>query len=132
MQSDQVSPVYIRVYQGGVKIYDESDGTDVAINKPSITGQQEELYVLVQDANGNIPPSGTSMTISGEGYEIFGSTGIVTNAINEVGTTVAAANINNEFEFGMLRRVVYLDDGTEESIKVTISVNGRAQEVVLN
>jgi len=132
IQSDQVSPVYIRVYQGGVKIYDESDGTDFAINKPSITGQQEELYVLVQDANGNIPPSGTSMTISGEGYEIFGSTGIVTNAINEVGTTVAAANINNEFEFGMLRRVVYLDDGTEESIKVTISVNGRAQEEVLN
>ncbi|GGY36134.1 hypothetical protein GCM10011297_06510 [Bacterioplanes sanyensis] len=42
------------------------------------------FYVVLQDANGNIPESGTSLAVSGEGYEVFGASGDVPNTIGKL------------------------------------------------
>ena len=40
--------------------------------------------VVLQDDNGNIPASGTTFSAAGDGYKIYGSTGVVPNSVGKI------------------------------------------------
>ncbi|MCH2041340.1 MAG: hypothetical protein MK185_11965 [Saccharospirillaceae bacterium] len=88
------------------------------------------LYVLVQDVNGNIPPAGTTLSISGEGFEIGSGSTTVTNSINEIDSTNSPL-VMDEYDFGMFHQATYTSDGSEEYITVSVTSNGITREIRL-
>jgi hypothetical protein len=115
------------------KIYDsESGGQLFNLPDPDATvhGGQAELYVLVQDVNGNIPPNGTTLSVSAEGYAITSSSSPVANDINEIDTDNSSF-IKDEYDFGMFHQAFYSADGLKESISVTVTFGALSHEVKL-
>ncbi len=45
------------------------------------------FYVVLQDGNGNIPASGATLAVSGDGYKIFSDAGPVRNSVGELDLT---------------------------------------------
>ncbi|WP_420592378.1 hypothetical protein [Bacterioplanoides sp.] len=88
------------------------------------------LYVLVQDVNGNIPPAGTTLSISGEGFEIGSGSTTVTNSINEIDSTNSPL-VMDEYDFGMFHQATYTSDGPEEYITISVTSNGITREIRL-
>lgn len=49
-----------------------------------------EFFVVLQDENGNIPPKGTSVSFSAEGFELFGAKGDVPNSAGVINNAVGS------------------------------------------
>jgi hypothetical protein len=67
----------------GVRLFRVSDKVEVF----NVSLSNSPYYLVLQDANDNIPANGTSLSVSSEGYQIEGETGPVENAIGEIGIT---------------------------------------------
>lgn len=88
------------------------------------------LRVLVQDVNGNIPPSGTTLSISGDGYEVVRSTKTVRNGINDM-SDADRASINNTYNYGMYHDFDYIEEGVSKSISILVTSGEISTEVQL-
>ncbi|KZZ48955.1 hypothetical protein A3759_17620 [Thalassolituus sp. HI0120] len=84
----------------------------------------------MQDANGNIPPSGTTLSVAGDGYEITSASATVRNSLGNL-TTNQKENTLNESPFGMYHTATFTEDGVVKNIKVTVSLGNNTEEVVL-
>lgn len=72
------------------------------------------FWVVLQDANGNIPASGATFSASGDGYKIFGSSGEVANSTGELGLNVAGAT--DLPDYGQIFEVSYTPEDTPKNI----------------
>lgn len=138
VQSDGRSPFVVKVYvqvpgQAVQKIYDVTTDTvnQVKLNLPDLAvNQTADLYVLVQDANGNIPPSGTTLSVAGDGYEVTSASATVRNSLGRLDAN-EKANTLGESNFGMYHAATFTEDGALKNIKVTATFGGNSKEVVL-
>jgi hypothetical protein len=88
------------------------------------------LRVLVQDVNGNIPPSGTTLSISGDGYEVVRSTKTVRNGINDMSDD-DRKSINETYNYGMYHDFDYIEEGVSKSISILVTSGEISTEVQL-
>lgn len=143
VQSDGVSSFVVKVYvkdrtppdplQPIQKIYDVTTDPEKEVreNLPDLAVNEiADLYILVQDANGNIPPSGTTLSIDGDGYEITSATATVKNSVGEL-TPNQKANTLKESPFGMYHAATFTEDGVLKNIKVIVTLGNNTKEVVL-
>lgn len=63
-----------------IKVFQRSNGAAITGNI-DISDTGGNLYVVLQDPNGNIPPKGTTVSFAAEGYKVFGNSGEVSNSI---------------------------------------------------
>lgn len=101
-------------------IYQDSDFVQVSssdIESLMSAYSSATFYVLLQDANGNYPANGTSLSVTGDGYEIFGESGAVENSIG----FLDRYNVSNLPTFGHLYTVQYAEDTDPASIELEAS-----------
>lgn len=137
VQSDGNSPFVMKIYvqapgQAIQKIYDErATPNPIKINLPTLTANQTaDLYVLVQDANGNIPPSGTTLSVAGDGYEIASPSATARNSRGGLSST-EQTRVLGESKFGMFHAATFTPDGALKNIKVTATFGSNTKEVTL-
>ncbi len=103
-----------------LSFYEDSGSGYQQVDIPSL-GSSGEFLVVVQDAHGNIPETGTSFSSTGDGYEVGGTNGDVPNSVGEL-------NIEGLPPYGAVFSVQYRLDpdftGTERSIEVTATGGG--------
>ena len=96
-------------------------------NTPTLAGSGT-FYVVLQDANGNIPASGTIMGASGDGYKITGTSGPVPNSIGILDPTGAQGLPS----FGAFYTVNYSAETSPISIEVTATSGDSVNSYELN
>lgn len=92
-----------------------------ALATPAAKG---DFYVVLQDQNGNMAPAGTTLTVTGDGYDIFGDAGVVNNNIGELDGTGYARGFSGLPKFGMLYHVSYEPDTSPKNITVKADNKG--------
>lgn len=93
-----------------------------------------EVYVVLQDKHGNMPPSGTSLAIEGSTYNLRADDGEVNNNVGELSGTEYARGFNGLPDFGMLYKVEYkpLVAGTGGEIKFEASNGSKVTRLYLD
>lgn len=100
---------------------------------PSVgaTPQSGTFAVLVQDVNGNMAASGTSLSVSGDGYKIGGGSGTVDNSIGDLSeTSYTFSGVSTQY-YGQVFIVTYSPDGVAKSIEVTVTSGSKTQKIAL-
>lgn len=107
------------------------DGTTYTSTTPpdleGVPGDTGDFYVVLQDANGNIPASGTSLAISGDGYDVLADEGNVPNSIGILGLNQG----NGLPNYGALYRVSYAVDDDPKKIEITATSGDKTVKVRL-
>lgn len=62
-----------------IKVFQRSNGAEIT-GDIDVSDTGGNLYVVLQDPNGNIPPKGTTVSFAAEGYKVFGNSGDVSNS----------------------------------------------------
>ncbi|ASP37461.1 hypothetical protein CHH28_01645 [Bacterioplanes sanyensis] len=70
----------IRFFFQRNSVWTEVSSSAVDLEAELVNGRGE-FYAVLQDGNGNIPENGTSLSVSGESYDVFGASGDVPNSI---------------------------------------------------
>lgn len=78
------------------------------------------FWVFVTDINGAMPAAGTSLSVSGDGYDIGGNSGAVDNSVGLLPTSY----VGLPSSFGQLYQVNFTPDGTPKKIVLTFSSPG--------
>jgi hypothetical protein len=110
----------------------EFDGTNYTQNNSltlsGVTGATDEFYVLVQDANGNIPASGSSLNVSSDGYTVNGG-GAIANSLGllQENDSRWASGLPS---FGQLFNISYIVEDTPISIELYIQTREYASDII--
>lgn len=91
-------------------------------------GVSGTFYVVLQDDNGNIPASGTTMSASGDGYKISGSSGSVPNTVGTLDPTGAQGLPS----FGAFYTVNYTAETSPVSIEIVATTGDYRSSYELN
>lgn len=94
-------------------------------------GSDGKFYVVLQDANSNMPASGTTLAVSGTGYKTFGNQGEVDNNIGEIGMP---GLITLGVKYGAVYEVSYTDASAATANTDTIELtatSGKSKVVVI-
>lgn len=110
-----------------IRLFTKSGSTYTEVSNLTLSAPNT-FYVVLQDSNGNIPASGTSLSVTGDGYKITGSSGTVPNSI---GTLDPTGSIGLP-SYGVLYQVNYTIDSSPVSIKVEASSGNFKTSVELN
>ena len=94
--------------------YTESEGDNYTL------GTSGSFYVLLQDANGNMPPKDSSLTASGTGYDVSGD-GTVSNSLGYLYSDGASRypTLENLPSFGELFLISYTAEDEAEKIEIS-------------
>ena len=112
-----------------IRLFTKSGSTYTEVtNNPPALSAPGTFYVVLQDSNGNIPASGTSLNVNGDGYKITGSSGQVPNSIGILDPTGALGLPS----YGVLYVVSYKADTSPVSITVEASSGDFKTSVELN
>jgi hypothetical protein len=114
----------MRLFTRSGTTYTEVDPENISL--AALTPQV--FYVVVQDANENIPESGSTFSANGDGYDIFGDSGEVANSVgvlDEPGTSGLPP-------YGQLYRVTYDADpeATDRKIELVATSGSGASRTI--
>ncbi|WP_221795810.1 hypothetical protein [Oceanobacter mangrovi] len=102
-----------------MRLYTSADGVNFTEVDDITLGVSGTFYVLLQDGNGNFPASGTSLALSGSGYDVFGSSGDVGNSLGYL--LEEDSSYTGLPTFGRLYNVSYTAEDEPENIEITAS-----------
>lgn len=102
-----------------IRIFTSADGISFTeANSLALTPAGGSFYVLLQDANYNMPASGTTLNVKGDGYKIYGGSNTVRSSIGDLtaqGISLAPAP---DVMYGELFHISYYPDGILVNIEV--------------
>ncbi|MDP2505605.1 MULTISPECIES: hypothetical protein [unclassified Oceanobacter] len=112
--------------------YDGTSFTETSASEITLV-DGGEFYVLLQDWNGNAPANGTTLSVEGDGYEIYGSSGTVSNSIGLLyGETYNDLATTGLPSYGMLYYVSFKEEDEPESITVTATYGDLEKSVTID
>ncbi len=116
IQSVSLSALTIRIWAdtNSDGDYTESEGDNYTL------GTSGSFYVLLQDANGNMPPKDSSLTASGTGFDVSGD-GTVSNSLGYLYSNDAShyPALENLPSFGELFFISYTAEDEAEKIEIS-------------
>jgi len=126
---DMIRIVQSSHYDVNMSFYEETaPGSDVYVeNTPTLDPSGGYFYVLLQDANGNIPGNGTKISVAGDGYRIYSMSGDMPTSTGEI-ENAAARGLPS---YGYFFRVTYVPDGAPLSITVSTELNNYSNAFTL-
>ncbi len=98
-------------------------------SSPSLTPTGGVFWVVLQDANGNIPASKSTLAVTGNGYKIFGSSGEVENNIGEL--AIKIAGITALPDYGQIFVVSYVPEDLPKDIILKAESGGAKLSLLL-
>jgi hypothetical protein len=90
------------------------------IGDPVLGSPGGKFFFVLQDANGNMPANGTSVSVTGDGYDVYSFSGDIPTSIGELDLTGASGLPS----YGVLIPVSYVEGDTPKSITITTELNG--------
>jgi hypothetical protein len=101
-----------------VRLFRASDGVEVS----NVTIADSPYYLVLQDINGNIPASGTSVSYSAEGFETEGESGPVENTLGELNVS-GLPSYGDRFNFRIADEDP-ADNPTDSQVEFVVSQAG--------
>lgn len=125
---DSVRIVQSSRYVANIRFFQETaPGSDTYTEGTPVLNSMSggEFFVLLQDANGNIPADGTSVSVTGDGYRIFSFNGEMPSSTGEI-ANAAARGLPS---YGYFFKVTYTPEDTPISVTVQTSLNNSTQAI---
>lgn len=124
-QSDS-NDVILELYTRSGNTFTAWDG-NLDLDNNNIADDSGTFYVFLTDINHSVPASGTTLTITGDGYDITGDSGSVGNTIGMLPTTFTGLSSS----FGKLYSVGFAPKDSPKKIDVTVSAGGSSYKRTL-
>lgn len=125
-QSDS-NDVILELYTRSGNTFTVWDG-DLDLNGNNLADDRGSFYVFVTDVNHSVPANGTSVAISGDGYDVTGDSGSVGNTVGMLPTVYTGLSSS----FGKLYSVGFSPADSPKKIEISVSGGGNTLKRTLH
>ncbi|WP_430460399.1 Ig-like domain-containing protein [Thalassolituus sp. LLYu03] len=116
----------LELYTRAGNVFTAWDG-DLDLDDNNAADDAGTFYVFLTDVNRSMPANGTTLEVTGDGYEITGESGSVGNTVG----LIPSAYTGLSSSFGKLYRVEFATDVSPKKIELTVTSGGAKSSVIL-